>query len=189
MTDDKENLEDKGELDLSFEDVSGDNQEKIDKLKHRLKESLREKEENLSGWQRCRADFVNSKKAAEIERLGLADAVSESLVGELLPVIDSFDLAFSDKSQVEAIPESWRAGFLGIYSKMIEVLERKGLKQVGHVGDKFDIREQEPVATVDLDKEDLDDTVTEVLQKGYSFKDRIIRPAKVTIGQYKNNNK
>ena len=84
----------------------------------------------------------------------------------------------------EPVPESWRAGFSGIYSKMLETLGRRGLKEIGRTGEKFDVNQEEPVAVVPVDKEELDDTVTEVLQKGYSVNGRVIRPAKVIIGQY-----
>lgn len=175
-------ITDSDDLDISFDDTSGDNQDKVNKIKHKLNQALKEKEEYLSGWQRCRADFVNAKRMADIDRLGLADSISESLIKDILPVLDSFDLALANKNQVE---ESWRTGFLGIYSKMLDILGKRGLKQVGLVGDKFNVNEQEPVATTSVDKEDLDDIVTEVLQRGYSLNGKIIRPAKVIIGQYK----
>lgn len=170
--------------DLSLEDTSGDNQGVVRKMKEKLKVALKEKDDYLLGWQRCRADFVNAKKAHENERMGVVAAVSESLMTDLLPVLDSFDLAFADKSNAEKVSESWRAGVLSIYSKMMEILGRRGLEQIGHVGDKFDVNMEEPVAMTPVDKEELDDTVTEVFQKGYSLNGRVIRPAKVKVGEY-----
>jgi molecular chaperone GrpE len=175
---------DSEDLDISFDDISNDNQDKINKLKGKIKQALKEKEEYLSGWQRCRADFVNAKRSNENDRTRLIESISESVVIDLLPVLDSFDLALADKSQSEKVPEGWRMGFLGIYSKLLETLTQKGLKNIGKVGDKFNINEQEPVAMVPVDKEEMDDVVTDVLQKGYSLNGRVIRPAKVTVGQY-----
>lgn len=175
---------DTDDSEVEFEDISGDDQTKIVKLKAKLKSALKEKDEYLSGWQRCRADFVNAKKTSENERLGLVDSVGEAFMKDILPVLDTFDLAFSQSSNVEASVESWRTGFLGIYSKMLEILGRRGLKQIGKVGDKFDVREVEPVMAVPVDKEELDDVVTEVLQKGYTLNDKVIRPVKVRVGQY-----
>lgn len=191
MSDEKEKELDREEivpdtedLDITFDDISSDSQERINKLKYKIQSLQREKDEYLGGWQRCRADFVNAKRLAEMERLSVADSVSESYLKDLLPVLDSFDLALAYNVQDDKVPESWRAGFLGIYSKLLDMLGRRGLKQIGQVGDKFNINEQEPVATVPVDKEEMDDIVTEVLQKGYSINGKTIRPAKVRVGQY-----
>ncbi|MDO8493697.1 MAG: nucleotide exchange factor GrpE [bacterium] len=191
MENDEVTIEADGEEDISFDDISTDNAEKIEKLKAKLKSALKEKEEYLGGWQRCRADFVNAKRMADVERLSILDSVSESYLKDLLPVLDSFELALAERNDAGLAPrsqgevgESWRAGFLGIYSKLLDTLSRRGLKQICKVGDKFNINEQEPVVMVPVDKEELDDIVTEVLQKGYSMNGKTIRPAKVSVGQY-----
>lgn len=175
---------DSDDLDVSFDDISSDSQAKIEKLRSKLKNALKEKDEYLSGWQRCRADFVNAKRSSENDKLGLTASISESIIKDILPVLDSFDLALADKSQSDKVPEGWRLGFLGIYSKLLEVLTQKGLKNIGKIGDRFNINEQEPVGMVAVDKEEMDDVVTDVLQKGYSLNGRVIRPAKVMVGQY-----
>ena len=170
---------------FSFEDASGEFQAKVKKLQLRLKDLIKEKEEYLSGWQRCRADFVNAKKNEERDRTGLIDSVGEMIVSDLLPVLDSFDLAIQDGSKMEGVPEAWRTGFTGIYSKLLEALGRRGLKYIGNVGDKFDLNEHQPIALMDVDRAEMDDVVTEVLQKGYKVNSRVIRPAKVKIGHHK----
>ncbi len=170
---------------LSFEDISGDSAGKIAKVKEKLKAALRDKDEYLAGWQRCRADFVNAKRMAEMERSSIVDSASESFVRDLLPVLDSFDMAFaSDSSSDASSGTGWREGFTGIYSKLLEILNKRGLKQIGQAGEKFDINLHEPVATLPTNKEEMDDIVMNVLQKGYSINGRLVRPAKVTIGQY-----
>ena len=174
-------------FELSLEDSASDFQDKANKLKKKIKDLTAEKEEYLNGWQRCRADFVNAKKSEERDRAGMIDAISESLMKDLLPILDSFDLALQDKVQMEGVPEGWRQGFMGIYSKLIDTLLRRGLKQIGSVGEKYDINKHQPVAIVEVDKEELDDTVTEVFQRGYMLNERVIRPAKVKVGQFKKN--
>jgi len=170
--------------DIVFDsEESGDVATKIHKLKQELKDILKEKDDYLAGWQRCRADFVNAKRTAETERLTLVDSISETFIKEILPVLDSFDLALNHPS--DGASEIWRTGLSGIYLKMLGILEGRGLKQIGKVGDKFNVNEEESVATAPVDKEELDDTVTEVFQKGYSLKGKIIRPAKVKIGEFK----
>ncbi len=184
-------IENNDESDISFdEDSSGSAEEKIKKLKDKLNAVLKEKEEYLSGWQRCRADFVNAKRMADVDRLSILDSAGESFVKDILPVLDSFDLALANMKAIDgespdaSVGTGWRAGFVGIYSKMIEILGRKGLKQIGQVGDKFDINLQEPVAMIPVDSEEQDDIVTDVLQRGYTMNGRVIRPAKVTVGQF-----
>ncbi|MBI3632869.1 MAG: nucleotide exchange factor GrpE [Candidatus Vogelbacteria bacterium] len=173
------------DIELSLEDSALDFQDKVKKLKSKLKDITKEKEEYLNGWQRCRADFVNAKKATERDRTGLMETITESLVKDLLPVLDSFDLAFQNNGGTNTAPEVWRQGFSGIYSKMLDALQRYGLRQIGEIGEKFDIKKHQPVAMMDVGEEGLDDTVTEVFQKGYMVNERVIRPAKVKVGQFR----
>lgn len=175
--------------DFSFEDAGGEFQAKVKKLQDRLKDALKGKEEYLSGWQRCRADFVNAKKNEERDRMGLVDSVSEMIIMDLLPVLDSFDLAIQDGSKMEGVPAAWKTGFTGIYSKLLDVLGKRGLKTIGQVGDTFDLHEHQPIGLVDVDKQEMDDIVTEVFQRGYKINNRVIRPAKVKVGHYQGESK
>ncbi|MBI3632462.1 MAG: nucleotide exchange factor GrpE [Candidatus Vogelbacteria bacterium] len=172
-------------FELSQEGSTLDFQEKVNKLKKKLKDTIKEKDEYLNGWQRCRADFVNAKRSEERDRIGLVNSVNESIIRDLLPVLDSFDLAIQDNDKMDGVPEGWRQGFVGIYFKLLDSLGRRGLKQIGVVGEKYDINRHQPVAMVDVNKVELDDTVTEVFQKGYMLSERVVRPAKVKVGQFK----
>src|SRR4029079_3644156 len=66
----------------------------VKKLKEKIKTLEKEKQENMDGWQRERADFINFKKRMETEKFEVIKYANESLVEELIPVLNSFEMAF-----------------------------------------------------------------------------------------------
>ncbi|MBI5140525.1 MAG: nucleotide exchange factor GrpE [Candidatus Vogelbacteria bacterium] len=169
----------------SFEDeeTSDRCEEKLLKVKAELKKCLAEKDEYLNGWQRARADFVNAKKSHDKEVSDLGKIALESFVVKILPVVDSFEVAFANKERWEKVDSEWRVGVEGIYSKLMDTLRRSGLEEIGALGERFDINVHQPVSTVPVTDEDKDDVVTEIVQKGYRLGNRVVRPCKVIVGQ------
>ena len=169
------------EEDLTIEEehvertLGGRSKKDADKLK-KLKE---EKQEYLDGWQRARAEMTNLKKQHAEERAMFTSLGKQSLLEELLPVLDNFDAAFSNKESWEQVPETWRVGVEYIQKQFIETLENNGVMRFGAVGDTFDAKAYEPVEVIEGEKKD---TVIEVLQSGYKIKDKVVRPARVKIG-------
>ncbi|MEK7066114.1 MAG: nucleotide exchange factor GrpE [Patescibacteria group bacterium] len=186
MEDDtKDNIiveEDQGDG-VSFEDTPDKCMEKLGKVKEELKKCLVEKDEYLNGWQRSRADFVNAKKSHDKEMVDLGKIALESFVVKILPVVDSFEMAMADKTKWEKVDKDWRVGVEGIYSKLLDTLRKSGLEEVGAPGEKLDINIHQPVRAVSVTDKEKDDTVTEVVEKGYKLGDRIIRASKVIVGQ------
>ena len=155
--------------------LGGRSKKDSDKLR-KLKE---EKQEYLDGWQRARAEMTNLKKQHAEERAMFTSLGKQSLLEELLPVLDNFDAAFSNKESWEQVPETWRIGVEYIQKQFIEILENNGVVRFGAVGDEFNAMEYEPVEVIEGEKKDV---VIEVLQSGYKIKDKIVRPARVKIG-------
>ncbi len=167
--------------DMQFEDIE-DTENPLAVLK-KLREKLRkcegEKKEYLDGWQRMRADFANARKEDDNRRGEMTKFASEGLVEDLLPVLDSFGMAFANKEAWEKVDANWRNGVEYIHAQILSVLESRGLAPLGMVGEKLDPRNHiatEFVATEDTAKED---TISEVVQKGYRLHSKVIRPAKV----------
>lgn len=157
---------------------------KIKKIKEKLNKCLKENKENLLGWQRSRADFVNAKKENEEKvRESFSYAVG-GLIEELLPVIDSFDMAFSNKDTWEKVDKNWRIGVEYIYSQLVSILESNGLKQLNPVGEKFNPNFHTSVEIVDTDKKKEDNSIIDVVQKGYEYNSKVIRAAKVKVAHY-----
>lgn len=149
------------------------------KLREKLKTCEKEKKEYLDGWQRMRADFANIKRDEEARRGEMIKFASEGLVDDLLPVLDSFSMAFGNKEAWEKVDSNWRKGVEYIYAQMYSVLESRGLTEIGKVGELVDPRTHVAVEEVPAVLEKDINTVSEVIQKGYRLHNKVIRPAKV----------
>jgi len=154
----------------------GDAEKKVAKLKADLDVALAEKQANLDGWQRAKADYVNllkrneeATKAAELK--GRLKAVET-----LLPAFDALERA---KEHGE-VPE----GFAGITKQLEGAFASLGLVAVGEVGEAFDPALHEAFGQDATDSKEKDDTITSVLEKGWKVGEQIIRPAKVRVAQF-----
>ncbi len=176
-----------GTDDVSFEDVdeSGDSVGQVKKLKEKLKVALKEKQEYLDGWQRERADLANYKKEEEARRAGVAAMAREKIILDLMPVLDAFDMAFGNKEAWEKADKNWRMGVEYIYTQLIGVLEKHGVKQIGEVGLPFSPVMHESMETVPTDEEAKNHLIEKVIQKGYMMGERVIRPARVRVWEVK----
>lgn len=131
--------------------------------------------------QRKQAEFENYRKRVAREREDVLTFAASELVKELLPVLDNLERALG-ASEAGANDERLREGIEIIYRQFREVLARAGMKEVEAQGREFDPYVHEAVSRVESD-EHPDGTVIEVLQKGYYLKDRLLRPALVSVVQ------
>lgn len=149
------------------------------KLREKLKACEKDKKEYLDGWQRMRADFANVKKEEETRRGEMIKFAAEGLVDDLIPVLDSFAMAFGNKEAWEKVDANWRKGVEYIYAQMYSVLESRGLTEIGKIGEQFDPRLHVAIEETPAPSEKEANTVSEVVQKGYRLHSKVIRPAKV----------
>jgi molecular chaperone GrpE len=156
----------------------------IKKLRDRLRKCEAEKQEYLTGWQRSKADFVNARRKEAEEREVFVKVAGERVILELLPVLDSFDMAFARRAEWEATPPEWRAGIERIYSQLLSVLEAHGVSLIDPVGEMFNPAIHTAVASMPTDTKDDDNRVLEVAQKGFRLYDKLIRSPKVKIGTH-----
>ncbi len=144
-----------------------------------------ERDEYLAGWQRSKADFANAKKRFDDDMKAFRAMANEGLIEELLPVLSSFEMAFANKEAWEKADKNWRTGVEYIYTQIKSVLEQNGLKEINPIGEKFDYTKHEAIeheAVIDSAKEN---TVTRVIEKGYILGGKLIKPAKVVVGEKK----
>ena len=170
--------------DIAMEDTEESGTNTIKKLREKLKKCVEEKQEYLDGWQRSKADFVNARKKEEELRSGLVAFAKEGLILDLLTTIDNFDMAFANKDVWESVDKNWRIGIEHIHSQLLKTLEEHGLKQFEPAGDEFNPTCHDSIETVVVDEEKNDHKVVEVVQKGYTLGDKVIRPAKVKVGKF-----
>jgi molecular chaperone GrpE len=125
--------------------------------------------------QRLQAEFENYKKRTEKEKLLVCEYSNRDLITKLLPVIDSFELALQNTSDLNKFKE----GVELIYAELYSLLKSEGLAPIESVGKKFDPYRHEAIMKEENGKEDI---VLENFQKGYMLKDAVIRHSKVKIG-------
>lgn len=180
-------------VDLDFIETNEDgdelpNKDITKKLREDIKICRKEKEEYLTGWQRAKADYVNLQKELDIARINISILTKEKMTEKLLPSLDSFDMAFSNKEHWETLDKDWRVGIESIYSQLIKGLEDSGIEKIDEQNVPFDPNIHQSINVVYTDDESKDHTVEKVFQVGYKIGDRIIRPAKVTIYDHKREN-
>jgi molecular chaperone GrpE len=171
------------------DDGEEDLKKTLKKLRADLKLAKKEKEEYLNGWQKERADFANYKKQEEDRRSMFSESVRERILSRFLSVMDSFNMAFANKESWEKIDANWRKGVEYIYSQMGGIFEEYGVKEVGKVGDVFDPSLHESIEVVDTDQKEDNHKIAEVIQRGYKLGERVLRPAKVNVYEFKNERK
>lgn len=170
--------------DVQFEDIEDEaNPASVQKkLREKLRKCEAEKKEYLDGWQRMRADFANARKEDDNRRGEMIKFASEGLVEDMLPVLDSFGMAFGNREAWGKVDANWRTGVEYIYAQFFSVLEARGLQEIGTVGEKIDPRNHISIEGVPVSEQSMADTVVEVVQKGYRLHNKVIRPAKVKVG-------
>jgi len=119
------------------------------------------------------ADFENYKKRVERDQQAMICNANKSLICELLPVLDSFELALKNCDEKE-----FKSGVELIYAQFIQVLEEQGIKKMETKG-KFDPYKHEALLT----EPGKDGQILEVFQHGYMLNETIIRPAKVKVAK------
>jgi molecular chaperone GrpE len=136
-----------------------------------------ERDEMRALAQQIQADFENYKKQMLRRQTEHLERATEGLVEQLLPVLDSFELAMSALAEAD---ESVRKGVELVYAELLAVLEKAGLERIEAAGQPFDPNEHEAVLHEDGDG---DPVVTDIMRTGYRLKGRVLRPAMVKVAR------
>ncbi len=180
-------------VDTNEEGIEKGAQAKLKDLRDKLKKCEAEKLDYLTGWQRTKADMVNARKRDEERQKELVKYANEDLILDLLPVLDSFDMARSNKGAWEKVDKNWRMGVEHIQSQILGILQKNGLVELNPLGADYSPLEQEAIEMVELsgaaangpDGKSLDGKIVAVINKGYKLGDRVVRPPKVKVGEVK----
>jgi molecular chaperone GrpE len=159
--------------------------ETIKKLREKLKKTLAEKQEYLTGWQKDKAEFVNARKRDAESQKEFVKFANENLVAELIAVLDSFNMAFANKESWEKVDKNWRVGVEYIANQLKKTLEDNGLKEINPEGQPFDPMRDEAIEHEPVTDAKWDHVVTSVVQKGYSYNGRTLKAPKVKVGELK----
>lgn len=150
----------------------------LEEVREQVKAAEARAQENLDRWQRAQADLANFRRRAQFEREEHEKYAVASLVGALLPVLDSFERAW-DTLPGQFRRLTWLSGVAMIHAQLRGVLERVGLQIIDAEGQPFDPAVHE---AVDRDEGEGPPHVVAVLQAGYRLHERVLRPALVKVG-------
>ena len=139
----------------------------------------------MDSWQRDKAEFLNARKRDKEVNQEMLKYSNEGLIGELLPVLESFNHAFGNKEAWEKVDKNWRTGVEYIASQLKGVLESAGLKEIDPIGQKFDPMRDEAIGHDEVTDEKQNHVITAVVQKGYELNGKQLTAPKVRVGEFK----
>ena len=131
---------------------------------------------------RLYAEFENYRKRTNKERLDLITNANSDLLKDLVPVIDDFERAIANNVDADDI-EGIKEGFSLIYNKYKGLLQSKGLKAMEAKGEAFDPELHEAIANLPTEDKKMKGKVIDDFEKGYFLNDKVLRFAKVVVGQ------
>jgi len=144
-----------------------------------LEDALAQKNDQLL---RLHAEFDNYRKRTLKEKMELTKSAGESLFLNILPVIDDFERALKAmENATEIIPV--KEGVDLIYKRFSDFIKTNGIKEIESIEQYFDTDLHEAITKIPAPTEELKGKVIDVIQKGYTLNDKVIRFAKVVIGE------
>jgi len=156
--------------------------EKIQELQAEIEKLNAEKAELNDRFLRLFSEFDNYKKRVSKEKLDLIATASEKVIVSLLPIIDDFERAITANEKADNI-DSIKEGFNLIYNKLLQMMKRFDVEEIQAKGEEFNTDFHEAVTHFPAQSEEDKGKVIDVTEKGYKLKDKVIRYAKVVVGQ------
>ena len=187
-----EEVQDKNTTDTT-ETTKEEKQEKTEEKEEKKKKSKKDKKDaQIEGLAekldeisdkhlRLQAEFDNFRRRTVKEKADLIKSGGESVLVTLLPVVDDFERALESLKNV-ADDDAGKQGTLLIYNKFKEFLKQNNIKEIEAQNQEFDVDLHEAITKIPAPDEKLKGKVVDVVQKGYLLNDKVIRFAKVVIG-------
>jgi molecular chaperone GrpE len=149
-------------------------------LEEMLAEAERKAQEHYDAWMYAKAEAENIRRRAHEDTEKARKFALEKFSGELLSVKDSLDAALNVES---ATVESYKSGVELTQKQLSSVFEKFNIVELNPLGEKFDPHKHQAISMVEADAEP--NTVVQVLQKGYTLHERVLRPALVMVAKAK----
>ena len=151
-----------------------------------LEAEMAELKANLAGandkYLRLSADFDNFRRRTLKEKMELINSASEKVLSNILSVIDDFERAIQ-ASNNSTDAEATKEGILLIYNKFKDFTKQNGVTEIDAIGADFNTDMHEAITKIPAPTEELKGKVVDVIQKGYYLNDKVIRFAKVVVGE------
>jgi len=145
-----------------------------------------ELEKMTNSYLRVLADFENFKKRTNEEKIRDRKYANQELLEQLINVLDIFDKAVNMKTDDEKL-NNFLSGFIMINTSFKQILESNNVKKVLSVGQQFDPRYHHAMETA-WDESKVENEIIEEMQTGYTYKDRLLRPALVKVNKKEKGN-
>lgn len=172
----KENVEEKTELEEQVEV-----QEEVEKAEPDFEQKYNEVNEK---YMRLTAEFDNFRKRSLKEKMDLIKSAGEDILLNILPVMDNFERALKSMEANEEIEgNAVKEGVELIYNNFKDFLAQRGVKEIEAVGKDFDTDHHEAISKIPSPEEKLKGKVIDVVEKGYLMHEKVIRFAKVVVGE------
>ena len=165
-------------------DKGSDKKSKRFKIRHAAEKALEEAKGKFAELNdkhlRLQAEFDNFRKRTAKEKLDLTATASENVIKDILPVLDDFERALQnmEKNGNEADLQ----GVTLIFNKLKDTLKKKGLEEIEAMNAEFNTDEHEALTMIPAPEEDKKGKVLDVIQKGYKLNGKVIRFARVVVG-------
>ena len=172
------------EIKEATSDNVSDKKSKRFKIRHAAEKALEEEKAKYAElndkFLRLFSEFDNFRKRTAKEKLDLTVTASENVIKDILPVLDDFERALQnmEKNGNEADLQ----GVTLIYNKLKDTLKKKGLEEIEAMGAEFNTDEHEALTMIPAPEEDQKGKVLDVIQKGYKLNGKVIRFARVVVG-------
>lgn len=161
---------------MNEEQTPQENQESQDNNGEQLVDEYKDK------FVRLYAEFDNYRRRTNEEKLNLIASAGKDVISSMLPVLDNFERAIATNENLEDLAVI-KEGFNLIFNQLKGILESKGLKPMEAKGLSFDSDLHEAIANIPAPEDALKGKVIEDVEKGYYLNDKVLRFAKVVVGQ------
>ena len=168
--------------DETAEDIEQAEMNEIDSLTKQLAEEKEKLEKEKKEYMFLMAEFDNFRKRTLKEKSEIIKNASENVLKGLLPIVDDFERGLNAIKESEGA-EAVKEGMVLIYNKLVKFLEQNQVKAIDSTGKAFDPELHEAIAMVPTEDEALKGKVIDTPTKGYTINDKVLRYAKVAVGQ------
>ena len=131
---------------------------------------------------RLYSEFENYRKRTAREKIDIITNASENVLKEIIPILDDFERAMVNNENVKEI-STVKEGFELIHNKINKTLTNQGLKPMDSIGKSFDPDIHEAITKIPATKDKMKGKVMDVIEKGYTLNEKVIRFAKVVVGE------
>lgn len=170
------------ELEAKEEEIAQEAEKTIESTEAKINELEQSLEKEKKEYLFLMAEFDNFRKRTLKEKSEIIKNAGENVLKGLLPIMDDFERGLK---AAENSPEgdSVKEGVKLIYNKFKKYLEQNGVKEFDPSDDTFDTEKHEAISVVPVPDEDKKGKILDTVEKGYTINDKVLRHAKVVVGQ------